>query len=146
MRAQCAPPRTIRVNYSCIVLLGRLKDEILAIELQKYKDDPDLKADIINAIPQHADSTLNAYRRKVLGSFNDTQETYDPSSILGRTVNGDSVIVLDSQKHLPEDWHSIKLSELFPPRYVHKDLVWLTQASYTKLNKKENKRAKLTFG
>ena len=88
----------------------------MAVELQKYKNDPDLKSDIINAIPQHADSTLNSFRRKVLGSFDDTQESYDPSSILGRTVNGDSIIVLDSNKHLPDDWRSVKLSELFPPR------------------------------
>ena len=65
-------------------------------------------------MPKNYRCTLNAFRRKLHGLIPKELDDFDPSIILGKIEHGEKVLILDSNKDLPENWKDIQLSEYLP--------------------------------
>ena len=65
-------------------------------------------------MPKNYQCTLNAFRRKLHGLIPKELDDFDPSIILGKIEHGEKVLILDSNKDLPENWKDIQLSEYLP--------------------------------
>ena len=95
--------------------VSKIRDRVLLEELQHC--EPGLKKEIISALPKASSrSTLHYHRNKILGYEAKSRDEYDPSVILSKNKFGKDVIVIDSNKDLPEDWHKIDLATMFPER------------------------------
>ena len=79
----------------------------------KYRDDPQLLMDIISAMPKRVDSTLTAYRNKLLGNIPKHRDDVEPETLLQRMEGGDKVLVMDSSKDLPSNWHQLDIKKEF---------------------------------
>ena len=65
-------------------------------------------------MPKNYQCTLNAFRRKLHGLIPKELDDFDQSIILGKIEHGEKVLILDSNKDLPENWKDIQLSEYLP--------------------------------
>ena len=103
-----------RVESDPLSPVSKIRDQVMMEELDQY--NPELKKDIISSLPKNPRSTLNAHRNKILGYQAKSRDEYDPSVILSRNQFGKNIIVIDSDKDLPDNWHKIDLASLFPER------------------------------
>ena len=68
----------------------------------------------MNNLPLRVESTLQNVKTKVLGGCkNVDRESYDPSHVLGCIKGGKSVITLDSNRDLGEDFMNEDLNDIF---------------------------------
>ena len=93
--------------------LGRARDSILREVNLKYEKDPSLLAEIISALPKKMESTLNQHKNRLLGSLPKTLDDFDPSSLIAKLEGGDKILVMDSNRDLPENWKDIDMKETF---------------------------------
>ena len=93
--------------------LGRARDSILREVNLKYEKDPSLLAEIIFALPKKMESTLNQHKNRLLGSLPKTLDDFDPSSLIAKLEGGDKILVMDSNRDLPENWKDIDMKETF---------------------------------
>ena len=68
----------------------------------------------MNNLPLRVESTLQNVKTKVLGGCkNVDRDSYDPSHVLGCIKGGKSVITLDSNRDLGEDFMNEDLNDIF---------------------------------
>ena len=94
-------------------MLGRAKDKIMVETNLKHRDDPQLLLDIVSSMPKRVDSTLTAYRNKLLGNIPKHRDDFKPESLLSRMEGGDKILVMDSSKDLPSNWQELDMKKEF---------------------------------
>ena len=115
----CNFKRPITINiYMYIFLisfmfLGRARDSVMKEVNLEFENDPSLLADIVSALPKKMESTLNLHKNRLLGSLPKTMDDFDPTSLLSKLDGGSKIIVLDSNKDLPENWKYVDLKKTF---------------------------------
>lgn len=79
----------------------------------KYGKDPQLLLDIVSSMPRRVDNTLNSYRNKILGNVPKHRDEFDPDTLLSRMDGGEKILVMDSQKDLPDNWRHLDLKKKY---------------------------------
>ena len=78
-------------------------------ELEKYSNDPVLKAQILAEMPKKPETTLGHHKQKFMGHLPGHRKDYDPNILLSKNANGDRVIALGIGVKL--------LGSTFPPDF-----------------------------
>ena len=79
----------------------------------KYQDDPQLLLDIVSGMPKRVDSTLTAYRNRLLGNIPKHRDEFKTETLLSRMEGGDKILVMDSSKDLPSNWQDLDMKKKF---------------------------------
>ena len=100
-------------SYDTLIVLGRAKDKIMVETNLKYPDDSQMLLDIVSAMPKRVDSTLAAYRNKLLGNIPKHRNDFQPESLPSKMEGGDKILEMDSSRNLPNNWQDLDMKKEF---------------------------------